>query len=134
MEPFNAEPTLLSAVLLASNKDLRGFWLMEEYLGANASEADVTAHKLLVLLDAHLSGFQPLSDPEVFDIKSRLINCSQEMKPNMVMTLEEELPRNAGPVVSVWAAVGKLPDGESVFWHRPLPCPDTLAEFLYFHR
>lgn len=107
---------------------------MEDYIGAEGTEADMAAHKLLVVLGAHLSGFQTLSDPEVFNVKSKLIHCSQEMKPNMVMTLEEELPRNAGPVVSVWAAVGKLPDGESIFWHRPLPCPDTLAEFLYFHR
>lgn len=107
---------------------------MKNFVGASASEADMTAHKLLVVLGAHLSGFQPLSDLEVFNVKSKLIHCAQEMKPNMVMTLEEELPRNADPVVSVWAAVGKLPDGESVFWHRPLPCPDTLAEFLCFHR
>ncbi len=77
---------------------------MEDYTNAGASETDMTAHKLLVVLGAHLSGFQPLSDPEVFDVKNKLIHCAQDMKPNMVMTLEEELPRNAGPVVSVWAA------------------------------
>lgn len=109
---------------------------MESYemSGGSAGETDVQAHRLLVLLGAHLSGFQELSDPEVFAIKSKLVNCAEDMQPNMVMTLEEELPKNAGEVVSVWAAVGKLPGGESIFWHRPLPCPEELAEFLYFHR
>lgn len=87
-------------------------------------------YELLEKLGRHLAGADSLSDQEMFNVKKELVMHAQRYMPGQVITLEENEHKLEGNLNHIWILVGKSPDGEIIVWHRPLPCPPSIAGYL----
>ncbi len=86
-------------------------------------------YPLLMVLGAHLSGSELLSDNELLSVKAMLVEYAEDCESGNLITLEENGGTDGGCAEDVWIAVGRLPNDETVVWHKTLPWPTALNEF-----
>ncbi len=92
---------------------------------------NLSFNELVVMLGAHMTGVQSLSEAEMFLLKSWLVLHSEACDPGHVVVLQDGVAQNGCCDENhVFVVAGKLPSGDAVVWHKELPWPDELREFF----